>query len=288
MNKEAALSFQDSGEFLNWWFQEQRLRGQAERTLSGYYANYRGNFDGYLKDAWADRHFELDECLASFKGTGEVRILDLGCGTGSVALYLASRLEGKARVLGIDINEERLFCATERLSVLQAEIRKDLGCEFRSANVFDLSPDEKFDLIYLEETFHHLEPRMKAVKKISESLHENGFLIISEINAFNPFMQALLLKRRGLRTIVKKTDSRGHTLLYGNERIIPSTALAGLFSSSGLRHIGTRYFRLFNSSFTGLYGRQWELMALEKKIIRLGILKYLLAIHYNAVFTKTS
>lgn len=286
MDKKAPTFSQNSGEFLNWWFKNRVLYGRAESIFLSYYTNYRRDFNGYLKKAWTDRHFELDEWLTCIKGAEDVSILDLGCGTGSISLYLACRLQGKAKVLGIDINRERLFCAAERLKILQAEIQTDLNCDFKSENVLNLPADKKYDLIYLEETFHHLEPRTKAVKKIADVLKEKGLLIISEVNAFNPFMQALLLKKRGLKTIVKKTDEQGQHLLYGNERIIPSNVLEELFNSSGLRHISTRYFRLFNSSFARIYGRYWDLMAFEKNLLRIGILKYLFAIHYNIVFTK--
>ena len=89
--------------------------------------------------AWADRHLELDKSLLGLRGKKELSILDLGCGTGSVALYSAYKLKGKGKVLGIDINQERLQCADERLKVLQDEIKTDLDCEFSSKNIFLLT-----------------------------------------------------------------------------------------------------------------------------------------------------
>ena len=258
-----------------------------EYTLLEYYSNYRGNFKGYLKTAWADRHLELDRSLVDINRKEDASILDLGCGTGTVALYLACKLGGKGKVLGIDINQERLLCARERLKLMQAEIKTALNCEFSSKNLFQLSPENKFDLIYMEETFHHLEPRLKAVRKIAATLKKNGILIISEVNALNFFMQALLIKRRGLKTIINKTDERGQVVLYGNERILPSSTLKWLFNQSGLKHVSTRYLRIFHSSFARNFDRYLELMSLERKLIKLNIFRYLFAIHYNMIFIKT-
>lgn len=287
MTKNIEPSFSNSGEFLDWWLKQQLLPGKAEDILLSYYSNYRREFDGYLKKAWTDRHFELDEYLKNLNGANSVSILDLGCGTGSVSLYLAWKLQGRAKVLGIDINRERLYCASERLKLLKAEIQTDLICEFRTGSLFDIPPEETFDLIYMEETFHHLEPRRNAVKKIVNLLKDEGLLIISEINALNPFMQALLIKRRGFNTVIKKIDEHGHSLLYGNERIIPAYMLARLFSAYGLHHISTRYFRVFNSSFARIIDRYLDLMHLEKKILSLNILKNIFAIHYNLICTKS-
>ena len=55
--------FKDAGAFLNWWLEKPRLTGRSQRILKNYYCNYEGRFAGYLKWAWADRHFELDREL---------------------------------------------------------------------------------------------------------------------------------------------------------------------------------------------------------------------------------
>ena len=68
-------------------------------------------------------------------------------------------------MLGIDINENRLLCARERLKILENEIRYKLNCKFKNENVLSLNRDEKFDLVYFEESLHHMEPRYKIVKK---------------------------------------------------------------------------------------------------------------------------
>lgn len=279
---------QNSGEFLNWWFKKSRLNGQTENIFQSYYINYWKNFDGYLKNAWTDRHLELDEAVEGLKERKDARILDLGCGTGSVTLYLAYKLRGRVKVRGIDINKERLLCAEERLKILQAETRIDLNCDFLEANIIDLPLNKKFDIIYLEETFHHLEPRGEIAKKISDLLADNGLLIISEVNPCNPFMQAHLLNRRGLKTIVQKTDEHGRTFSYGNERILTLGTLSSLFSSRGLRLVKKRNFRLFSTSSASIFGRYIDLMSIEKKLIKLGLLKTLFTIHYNVVFKRDS
>ena len=153
------ISFDDTADFLDWWFESRPLKGKALEIFERYYANYRSGFNGYLKRAWAERHLELERELEAIKHKENIRVLDLGCGTGSITLYIAGRLLGKGEVIGVDINEDRLFCAEERKMILEKEIGFKLGCEFIESNVALLNEGRKFDLLYLEETFHHLEPR---------------------------------------------------------------------------------------------------------------------------------
>ena len=45
------ISFESSGELLDWWFSSQVLNGKAYSVFKRYYANYNEKFDGYLKQA---------------------------------------------------------------------------------------------------------------------------------------------------------------------------------------------------------------------------------------------
>ena len=64
------------------------------------------------------------------------------------------------------------------------------------------------------------------------------------IDAWNPLIQLMLFKRRGLRTVVRKTNADGQQILYGNERILPPIALERGFRRVGIEPVSTRYFRL--------------------------------------------
>ena len=175
--------------------------------------------------------------------------MDLGCGTGSVALYAACRLHrGKGVVLGVDIKEDRLQCARERLGVLERELGVPLPCEFRREGLLSLSTKERFDLIYLEEAFHHMEPRAQVVERIARLTGPGGRVVVSEVNACNPFMQLSLLKKRGLRTRGEYRSADGRRYLYGRERIAPAGAVARQFMRRGFKIDSNRYFRVFPAS----------------------------------------
>jgi SAM-dependent methyltransferase len=99
----------------------------------------------------------------------------------------------------------------------------------------------------MEQAFHHIEPRQEAAKKIASLLKPGGKLIISESNALNPLIQAVLFKQRGFQTIKTATDRHGRSVPYGNERILSARTLARTFAEVGIECESVRYFRAFPS-----------------------------------------
>ncbi|MCK4831007.1 class I SAM-dependent methyltransferase [bacterium] len=286
--KKTDLSFQNSGDFLNWWFERKVLDGKALQVFDRYYTNYRENFNGYLSQAWTNRHLELDKEIKALKDKAKVKIMDLGCGTGSVALYIAGKLGRKSEVLGIDINEDRLLCARERLKVLENEIGSNLNCTFKKENVLSINRGEKFDLIYLEETLHHMEPRCEIVKKIADLIKDEGVLIICEANAYNPFMQLHLFTKRGFKTIKNRVDRNGQAFLYGVERIMTPKRVVKLFGENGLHVKSLRYLRVASSKLGKLADKNnFSIMDVEKAICKIPFVRSIFSIHYNIVFIKS-
>jgi len=251
----------DISDFLEWWLAKPRLSLRSQGILDGYYGNYRKRFDGYIKAAFADRHRELNQISLP----KDARVLDVGCGTGTVALYVAYKT--KAKVLGIDIDADRLDCAKERRDVWSLP-----KCTFLLRNIINLDGPNKFDLIYLEEALHHMEPRAEAVRKIADLLRPGGKLIISEVNALNPLMQLRLFRQRGLKTITTK-----HGVPYGNERVLTAGRAIKLFKAEGLSLESKRYFRVFPAGKGN--------MQLDKALVKLPVSR-LFTVHYNLVMTK--
>jgi len=287
MQKHTTVPIHDAGEFLNWWFKTNRLDGKALQVFNQYYSNYCNNFSRYLQTSWSNRHLELDKFIDSIKERSNCKLLDLGCGTGSVALYMACKLGKRGEVLGVDIKKERLMCAIERKKILENEIGQKINCEFVESNVISFPSNPKFDLIYLEETLHHLEPRVKIIDKISRLLADNGILIISETNAYNPLLQFHLFRKRGFRTIKKMVGDDGKEYFYGVERILTAKVVAKHFKKCGLKMKSHRCFRLFSSNFA-----QWmekkgiDLLSAEKRLLNIFFLKQFFSVHYNIVFEK--
>jgi release factor glutamine methyltransferase len=82
----------------------------------------------------------VERCLVLLAGNEQPRVLDVGTGSGAIALALADELEGAA-VLGVDASEEALSLARENAS------RTGLTIELRRHDLFEGLPEGPWDLV---------------------------------------------------------------------------------------------------------------------------------------------
>ena len=82
----------------------------------------------------------VERCLALLAAKERPRVLDVGTGSGAIALAVADEHAG-AVVLGIDASEEALSLARENA------IRTGLAVELRRHDLFDGLPDGPWDLV---------------------------------------------------------------------------------------------------------------------------------------------
>ena len=111
------------------------------------------------------------------------KVLDIGCGLGLYDIFLASN---GYNVLGIDFASKRLKVANDIKNKLFPELKNLL---FKELNFFDLK--SKYDYVWLEQTFHHIEPRNKFYKKIKSLLSDDGQLVILDTNSLNLLNQVV-------------------------------------------------------------------------------------------------
>lgn len=104
------------------------------------------------------------------KGT----VLDIGCGDGLVALYIAQKGKGR-KVVGVDTNAKRLKNAK-----IAAKNVRNLSYERKSA----LSLGSKIDGAVMSDFLHHIpkEQHSKLLKSVYNNLSTGGKLVIKEID----------------------------------------------------------------------------------------------------------
>lgn len=248
------------------------------------YGNYMtDSYDFYLYDkTLEDICFYLD---TNQNNELNYKILDIGCGVGNVSLYFHSR---GFSVTGLDINEARLKCARERL-IVENKINNDEHfksghTELLKINLLELSQtyNSAFDIIWMQQTFHHLEPRTKILKKLYQLTKPGGVLIFSETNAMNFLMQAKLFFQRGFKTTTEK-DVDGNKEMYGNERIISAFSLRKLLKESGFDVIKIKHYRVLPKRIA----RKLNLSLAKKIDENLGMIP-LLSVHYSLVAKKST
>jgi len=270
------------GKYYELWMNHlyKMLKPENRLVFSKYYYNYVDSFDEFLCHVMTQRLLELHDKLENRRN---LNILDVGAGTGSESIFMA--LHGH-KVLGIDINRERLEVAKERKKIAEEYWNRKLLCEFKEENLLDHNPEELYDLIWMEETFHHLEPRGKVVPKLYELLNENGCIIMTEANGHNPLNQLKFFIKRGFNTIkIKELYMNGEMkkVYYGNERILSPRKLSKLMKKAGFTSTRYRYFRVFPVFVVRLLGSKLS-MLIENFIKKMPLV--FLFVHYNFITEK--
>jgi len=233
------VEFNDLSDWLNYWFVKQRLSQPEQSVLERYYHSFISHFGPYLRKHYASQIHELEEIVIKRPGC---RILEIGCGCGTESIWLG--LLG-ASVLGIDLQRDRLNVANARLEHTKAELNLAPDVEFRMTSVFDTMQSGPFDIVWMEQAFHHIEPRTDFIELLTKLVSPDGTIVISEANAWNPLIQLQLLLQRGFKTVKEYKDKNGISHIYGNERIITAGCLARKLEQVGFTIKSIRYYRIF-------------------------------------------
>jgi len=261
-------------EFLDIWLNEALLSDDMQKRLHVYYRNWRNLKSARLRYWYTN---QLTEVQALIEQKDRPRVLEIGSGKGTEALWLAWQ---GANVTGIEFLDENFLIAEARLQILNSYRSQEMTCRFENCSIVEFQDKQGFDVIWLEQAFHHIEPRAVVTEKIANLLKPGGHVIFSESNALNPFIQALLFRRRGFKTITTNYNKDGKQVPWGNERILSARSLVRLMAKAGLDKESVRYYRCFpaNRFFDRLFGIEKLAVALQAS----GIVAPIFT-HYNLV-----
>lgn len=157
------------------------------------------------------------EILKTEKINKTTRILDVGCGTGQTAAYLADRYG--AKVTGMDINPIMVEKAKIRMKKYQLPVEIIQG----SIERFPVK-DEKFDLIISESVLSFVN-KPKALKEIFQLLKNGGRFIVNELTT----------NKRLTPTIEEKIKQ-----FYGLDSVLMEKNWITLFEQTGFKNIEIR------------------------------------------------
>lgn len=178
---------------------------------------------------------------------GKKDVLDIGCGVGTVDLYLGNK---GLQVLGIDISKNGITIAKKNAK----QLRLEKLVMFSRMNFPKILPKKQFDIIICSEVLEHIISDEYAVGQIYKLLKLGGFIIAS-----SPSINAPLYKM-GLLT--KFDQEVGHLRRYTLKNF------SQLFSTSRFKIIETKKTEgilrnfLFTNSFGGFLLRilnKWPL-----------------------------
>lgn len=109
-------------------------------------------------------------------------ILDIGCGSGAISLYLANK--GINNILGIDISKKSI-----KMCTLSAEKIKLKNTRFEVMDFPNRVPRITFDIVLCLEVIEHLKNDILALDKIYKLLKPGGTLILSTPSSNAPLFK---------------------------------------------------------------------------------------------------
>ncbi|MEM3504415.1 MAG: methyltransferase domain-containing protein [Nitrososphaeria archaeon] len=133
------------------------------------------------------------------------KILDVGCGVGTLDFYLAAM---GVKVTGIDISAKAIkLCINNAIFLNVSKNTKFLAGNFLKVKIKD-----KYDAILCFEVLEHLDNDQNTLEKISNLLTNSGILFLSV-----PSKSTLLYKLQLLRKFDQKV---GHLRRYSEKEIV--------------------------------------------------------------------
>jgi SAM-dependent methyltransferase len=122
-----------------------------------------------MYDRISDLQFEGGKRLAERLGITEgARVLDVGCGTGRLAHWIADRVGTTGAVAGIDPLEERIRIGRSRGSAVRFEVG-----QAEDLRAFE---DASFDAVCMSSVFHWVTDKAKALAEVRRVLRPGGRL----------------------------------------------------------------------------------------------------------------
>ncbi len=105
------------------------------------------------------------------------KVLDVGCGTGTLAIEVQQRVGATGRVFGVDPGERQITRARSKAA------RRNLPIEFQIGVIEHLNfPDQTFDVVLNTLMMHHLPDDLKrqGLFEIARVLKPGGRLVITD------------------------------------------------------------------------------------------------------------
>jgi predicted methyltransferase len=183
----------------------------VESSINAYYHGadvdqWRDIFESPGRELFDQRH-EIVQALGLRPG---LDIADVGAGTGLFTLLFARAVEPEGRVYAVDISKSFI----DAIAARAAEARVDNVIPvINTQRGVALAPDT-VDLVFLADTYHHLEFPTAMLASIHDALRPGGELVIIDFRRIpgrsNPWIIGHV--RAGREAVIAEVESAGFAL----------------------------------------------------------------------------
>ena len=160
------LGFEQVGEQ---WDEEDGRELVFEKVLTNVYTH--GHHESVLRShRWRTAQNSAGYLLPHLRAG--MRLLDVGCGPGTITMDLADRLGPAGHVTALEVTEEALG-----LAHAEAERRGTKNVDFVSGNVQALDlPDASYDVVHAHQVLQHVSDPVQALREMRRVCREGGLV----------------------------------------------------------------------------------------------------------------
>lgn len=188
-----------------------------------------------------------------------MRVLDIGCGPGTITVGLADAVAPSGKVLGLDMSESLRSEWDKRLS------ESEFGnLEFVSGDLFSIDlPRESFDAVYMHQVLQHLPNPVDALRVASSYAKDGGLLAVREVDwgTFAVYPDTVLM-REFRRIYDAVAVANGGNPMAGRHLLEWCNAAGGLDDMK----ITTSTWCFYDDAGKEWWGNQWAARVLESNI----------------------
>lgn len=134
-----------------------------------------------------------------------MKILDFGCGPGSITITLAELLAPhNGQIVGIDIARNQIDAANALLEKQAQELKPIVT--FSQGSVYDLNTcqDQQFDMVFGNAVMYHLADKEKAISELKRVLKPNGLIAIRDSYDAATIVQPILPRHQAMLNVLTK------------------------------------------------------------------------------------
>ena len=216
-----------------------------------WFKNWSNEFDETL-GKMTRHHRMLELAVRLSKARDGERVLDIGCGTGLLALTFLRKSD--CRVTGIDVSEEMLSYFAKKIEGLSLGGRVQCAVGDAAALKFK---DESFDVVASTVAMHHIRDKEPVIRRIFALLKPRGRFVLGELDMdttgeltdvrrlkrilafFNEeWVQAL--KDGGVEAFRRMYDNAKKHILNDGEYCISMHQWKGLCRKAGFEHVAVK------------------------------------------------
>ncbi|KAK2071245.1 hypothetical protein P8C59_005684 [Phyllachora maydis] len=173
--------------------------------------NYRQGYSKSTLASHASRTAESDAAFLFPHLKPGARVLDVGCGPGTITVGLAKHVGPGGSVVGIDLSDHVLDLARAHLAH-NPDREGSAEITFQTGNVLSGLPfaDGEFDVVYVSQVFLHLPPEddVRAAQEMRRVLRRGGLLAAREVGDMLWWPACLHLDRKFNRKLIANTGRK--------------------------------------------------------------------------------